>query len=166
MKLASLHGLQTAVHGSKRLLGLDVGVKYVGVAVSDPACRIAIPLDVLQLSQSTFSKSAEKLKSMAKDYNVAGFVIGYPISIAGLRCKQAVKVDNFVAIMRKTEKFEGLLYFWEDERFTSQVVSSMLKDYEIPRHILKPIVDKFSAVNILQIENDVFFLKVFLKVLT
>ncbi|MCO5595605.1 hypothetical protein L7F22_049650 [Adiantum nelumboides] len=150
MKLANLHGLQSALNGSKRLLGLDVGVKYVGVAVSDPACRIAIPLDVLYLSQSTFTQNVEKLKSMAKNYNVAGFVIGYPISVSGLRSTQAVKVDDFVATLRKTGRFEGLLYSWEDERFTSQVVSSMLRDYKIPGPALKPSLDKFSAVYILQ----------------
>ncbi|KAH6554600.1 hypothetical protein KP509_1Z322000 [Ceratopteris richardii] len=86
--------------------------------------------------------------------NVAGFVVGYPVSIAGLRGLQTVKVDEFVSRLRNTEAFEGLVYSWEDERFTSQVVASMLKDYDINPLILKHISDKFSAVNILQVWHD------------
>ncbi|KAH7434218.1 hypothetical protein KP509_06G006000 [Ceratopteris richardii] len=82
--------------------------------------------------------------------NVAGFVVGYHVSIAGLRGLQTVKADEFVSRLRNTEAFEGLVYSWEDERFTSQVVASMLKDYDINPLILKHISDKFSAVNILQ----------------
>eukprot|EP00250_Pteridium_aquilinum_P016156 c22968_g1_i1 orf=576-1061(-) len=156
MKLVNLHGLQNALQGQKRLIGLDVGVKYLGVAVSDPDCRIAIPLSVLTLTQSSFMKNMEELQSLAKYYNVAGFVIGYPLNISGLRSMQAVKVDDFVATLQKTKKFEGLLYFWEDERFTSQVVGSVLKDYNLAAHKLKPIIDKFSAVNILQACLDRF----------
>ncbi|KAH7284665.1 hypothetical protein KP509_34G065400, partial [Ceratopteris richardii] len=120
-----------ALNGGRRLLGLDVGVKHLGVAISDAECRIA------------------RTSRVIKD-NVAGFVVGYPVSIAGLWGLQTVKVDEFVSRLRNTEAFEGLVYSWEDERFTSQVVASMLKDYDINPLILKHISDKFSAVNILQ----------------
>lgn len=154
MKPVNLHGLQNALQGRKRLMGLDVGVKYLGVAVSDPKCRIAIPLSVLNLTQSTFSKNMEELQSLVEQYNVAGFAVGYPISISGLRSAQTVKVDEFVTAVQRTKKFDGLVYFWEDERFTSQLVESMLKDYDFRVHKMKPILDKFSAVNILQVCLD------------
>lgn len=150
----NLQGLQSALRGYKRLIGLDVGVKYLGLAVSDPDCRIAIPLSVLTLTQSSFMKNVKKLQSLAKQYNVAGFVIGYPLDLSGLRSKQAVKVDDFVTTLQKTGKFENLLYFWEDERFTSQVVESVLEDYDFNAIEHKAIVDKLSAVNILQVCLD------------
>lgn len=155
MRLVNLDELNRIVRSTKKgLLGFDVGVKHAGLAVSDPDCRIAIPLCVLQLKQSDFDSNVQKLHYLAKKYRVAGFVIGYPLDLAGLRNGQSVTVDDFVTKLRKTGKFANLCYFLEDERFTSMMVRSVMEDYTFQIHEHKGIVDKFSAVNILQVCLD------------
>lgn len=155
MKLVNLDELhRILLSGKKRLMGFDVGVKHVGLAVSDPHCRIAIPLSVLDLRQSALHANVSRILSWTKHYEIAGFVIGYPLDLAGLRNRQSVKVEDFVTILQQTQKFETICYFWEDERFTSKVVKSVMEDYAFGVVEHKGILDKFSAVNILQVCLD------------
>eukprot|EP00249_Psilotum_nudum_P011856 c23427_g1_i2 orf=192-596(+) len=103
-----------------RLLGLDLGDRYVGVAVSDPACAIALPHSVLILKSSTPFMTVNALDELVRKYSVSGIVVGYPLALAGLRRQQAVNVDYFIKDLEWTGRFENLCCFYEDERFTSK----------------------------------------------
>lgn len=72
--------------GSKkqaRLLGLDVGSKYVGLAVSDDQNRIAMPLSVLGRTKTNINLMADDFKTLVAKYSLAGFVVGYPFNLQG-----------------------------------------------------------------------------------
>jgi len=67
-----------------RLLGLDVGSKYVGVSVSDEKNRIALPLSVLCRTKTNVNLMADDFKTLVSKYSIAGFVVGYPFNLHGL----------------------------------------------------------------------------------
>uniref|UniRef100_A0A0E0FTK7 YqgF/RNase H-like domain-containing protein n=1 Tax=Oryza nivara TaxID=4536 RepID=A0A0E0FTK7_ORYNI len=66
-----------------RLLGLDVGSKYVGLAVSDDKNRIALPLSVLSRTKTNISLMADDFVTLVSKYSLAGFVVGYPFNLQG-----------------------------------------------------------------------------------
>uniref|UniRef100_A0A2N9J360 YqgF/RNase H-like domain-containing protein n=1 Tax=Fagus sylvatica TaxID=28930 RepID=A0A2N9J360_FAGSY len=109
-----------------RLLGLDVGDKYVGLAVSDTHNKIASPLSVLLRKKSNIDLMVDDFQSLA------------------------VQVKLFVDDLCKTRKLEGLNYTYWDESFTSKNVEILLKPLNLHPVQSKTIVDKFAAVGILQ----------------
>lgn len=132
-----------------RLLGLDVGDKYVGLAVSDPRNKIASPLSVLLRKKSTIDLMVSDFESLVSELSLEGFVVGYPFDrFRGTR--DAVQVNLFIDDLCKTRKLEGLKYTYWDERFTSKNVELLLKPLTLHPVQAKTIIDKFAAVGILQ----------------
>uniref|UniRef100_A0A1D1XU19 Putative Holliday junction resolvase n=1 Tax=Anthurium amnicola TaxID=1678845 RepID=A0A1D1XU19_9ARAE len=64
----------------RRLLGLDVGNKYIGLAVSDIKKRIASPLSVLVRKKSNIQLIADDFQKLVSEFSLAGFVVGYPFA--------------------------------------------------------------------------------------
>ncbi|PAN11762.1 hypothetical protein PAHAL_2G215400 [Panicum hallii] len=110
-----------------RLLGLDVGSKYVGLAVSDEKNRIALPLSVLSRTKTNINLMADDFKTLAVQVRL----------LAGELCK--------------TGKLDDLCYTYWDENFTSKCVEALLHPLNLKnRDEAKTITDKFAAVCILQ----------------
>ncbi|XP_042502116.1 putative pre-16S rRNA nuclease isoform X1 [Macadamia integrifolia] len=141
--------LKTNNLGQGRLLGLDVGHKYVGLAVSDPSNKIASPLSVLVRKQSNICLMAKDFQSLISELSLIGFIVGYPFDNQR-NTPDAVQVKVFVEDLRKTGKLEGLRYTYWDERFTSKSVELLLKPLNLHPVHSKTILDKFAAVGILQ----------------
>ncbi|KAL4196210.1 hypothetical protein AMTRI_Chr04g182200 [Amborella trichopoda] len=120
----------------QRLLGLDVGNRYVGLAISDPDNKIASPL------RTTYIQ--------VKEFSLIGLVVGYPLALQGTANPQAVQVKVFVEELHRTGQLDGLSYTYWDERFTSKSVEALLKPLDMHPVQFKTIVDKFAAVGILQ----------------
>lgn len=132
-----------------RLLGLDVGDKYVGLAVSDPDNKIASPLSVLIRKKTNMHLVAEDLQRMISELSLAGFIVGYP-SNRLWRHPHSVQVKIFIDDLCKTGKLEGVKYTFWDECFTSKNVELLIKPLKLPPTLSKTITDKFAAVGILQ----------------
>ncbi|XP_068647049.1 uncharacterized protein [Aristolochia californica] len=133
-----------------RFLGLDVGVKYVGLAISDPHNKIASPLSVLVRKKTKINLMAKDFSVLISEFSLAGFIVGYPFDSQGSRSVEAVPVKLFMEELRNTGKFEGLPYTYWDERFTSKCVEAFLRPLNLQHALSKAIVDKFAAVGILQ----------------
>ncbi|CAL2260182.1 unnamed protein product [Prunus armeniaca] len=103
-----------------RLLGLDVGDKYVGVAVSDIHNKIASPLSVLLRKKSTLDMMADDFQSLISELSLEGFIVGYPFD-RQRRSPDAVQVNLFIDDLSATRKLEGLKYTYWDEGFTSKL---------------------------------------------
>ncbi|PSS04168.1 Pre-16S rRNA nuclease [Actinidia chinensis var. chinensis] len=133
----------------RRLLGLDVGDKYVGLAVSDTSNQIASPLSVLLRKKSNIDLMAGDFQSLISELSLKAFIFGYPFD----RCRRspdAVQVKCFIDDLCKTGKLEGLRYTFWDECFTSKNVELLLKPLDLHPVMSKTIIDKFAAVGILQ----------------
>ncbi|OVA17058.1 Resolvase [Macleaya cordata] len=140
-----------------RLLGLDVGNKYVGLAVSDPQNKIASPLSVLVRKKTNMNLMAKDFQTLISELSLGGFVIGccYDRQRSSV---DAVQVKLLVEDLRKTGKLEGVRYTYWDERFTSKSVEFLLKPLHLHPVESKTIVDKFAAVGILQNHVEVIYL--------
>lgn len=133
-----------------RLLGLDVGHKYVGLAVSDTCNKIASPLSVLVRKKTNIDLMAKDLQTLVSQVSLKGFVVGYPFSFQGQSNVEAVQVKLFMEDIRKTGKLDGLYYTYWDENYTSKCVQALLDPLDLHPVESKTIMDKFAAVGILQ----------------
>ncbi|KAG8374939.1 hypothetical protein BUALT_Bualt10G0047700 [Buddleja alternifolia] len=136
-----------------RLLGLDVGDKYVGLSVSDPNNKIASPLSVLMRKKTNIELMATDFQSLVSELSLEGFVIGYPFD-RHKSSPDAVQVKLFIDDLSKTGKLKDLKYTFWDECFTSKNVEFLLKPLKLHPVQFKTIMDKFAAVGILQAYLD------------
>ncbi|KAH6799556.1 hypothetical protein C2S51_036040 [Perilla frutescens var. frutescens] len=132
-----------------RLLGLDVGDKYVGLSVSDANNKIASPLSVLVRKKTNIDLISTDFETLISGLSLEGLVIGYPFD-RQKSSPNAVQVKLFIDDLNETGKFEDLKYTFWDECFTSKNVEFLLKPLALHPVQLKTIMDKFAAVGILQ----------------
>lgn len=100
--------------GVGRILGLDLGERRIGVAISDPDRRLAVPLRILERQDD--ATDAQAIIDLARAEGVTTLVVGHPITLAGAAGAQAKRVEAFADRLAKAS---GLpLELW-DERFTS-----------------------------------------------
>ncbi len=97
-----------------RILGLDVGERRIGVAISTPEGGLAVPLRVLERSEE--SADLRAIAELARAEEVTTIVVGHPISLDGSRGAQARSIEAFARSLAETS---GLAVELADERFTS-----------------------------------------------
>ncbi|AIK96394.1 Holliday junction resolvase RuvX [Candidatus Odyssella acanthamoebae] len=129
----------------KRVLGLDVGNKTVGIAVSDASWLIASPLKLLKRANLTADIKA--LLSVYKDYNACCCVVGLPMNMNGTEGPQAGVVRSFIGFLLKQEDVP--VFLW-DERLSTVAVTRTLLEADLSRKRRAEVVDKMAATYILQ----------------
>ena len=120
-----------------RILGLDVGDKRIGIAISDENEIISAPLKVIKNDEN----SAEEIKKIADKYNIKKIIVGIPYTLKGEVGAQAKKVIDFTDAVVKNP---GIEIDYIDERYTTKIPSRYLNKYSRIKEI-----DKFSASIIL-----------------
>ncbi len=128
-----------------RILGLDVGSKTIGVAVSDPLGITAQGLPTIRRQHKR--KDFEQLLQLIRDYTVCEIVVGYPLRMNGAEGTQAVKMQDFAEELRR--KFKLPVHLW-DERLTSAQANRVLRESEMSIRRRGEVVDRLAAVLILQ----------------
>ncbi|CAA7626783.1 putative Holliday junction resolvase [Candidatus Terasakiella magnetica] len=129
----------------QRLLGLDLGTKTIGLALSDVRRTIATPFDTIR--RSKFTKDAETLLAIIDAQGVGGLVLGLPVEMdggEGARCQSA---RAFAANFMKMRDLP--ITFW-DERLSTAAVTRTLLDADSSRRRRAEVVDKMAAAYILQ----------------
>ena len=92
MPIGHLKNMLDIVPSYKRLLGLDLGEKTIGLALSDPMHSIATPLKVID--RVKFTKDIEELKKVITEYSVGGYVLGYPVNMDGTEGPRCQSVNT------------------------------------------------------------------------
>ena len=128
-----------------RVLGLDLGAKRIGIAISDPSRKIASPLYTLQ--RTKFTKDASKIKSLCHDDRVKGLVIGLPINMDGSEGKACQASREF---SRLFYEFSGLPILLWDERLSTIAITKTMIEADLSRQRQGEVVDKMAAAYILQ----------------
>lgn len=127
-------------------IGLDYGDRRTGVAKSDPTGLIASPLKTI--TATNVGETVKQVLSIIEEYQPAGIVIGYPISLsggsAGERCRV---IDSFIALLQK--KYAGPIYK-EDERFSSTEAEHIIHMHDQKTGKDKGRIDRMAAAIILQ----------------
>ena len=134
-----------------RIMGLDVGSKTVGVAISDPLGFTAQGLEIIQINEDQEKFGFERLGELVAEYKVDKFIIGLPKNMNNTVGPQGEKVLLFVKKMKKELDVEIVL---EDERLTTVSAEKMLISGNVRREKRKEIIDKVAAVYILQTYLD------------
>ena len=129
-----------------RLLGLDVGSKTVGVAISDELGITAQKLETIQIDESRYNFGMRPLKKLVRQYEVDGFVLGLPKNMDGSSVARSKAYGK-----RLEEKF-GLPVHYSDERLTTiESRRVLVEDAGIhDRKKRKQVIDQMAAVLILQ----------------
>ena len=128
-----------------RFLGLDIGEKTIGVAVSDELGWTAQGLTTIQ--RTSIRKDIEEVLRLAETYNVKGIVVGMPLRFDGSASQQTYLVHNFIE--RLTRDTDTPVHTW-DERLSTVAVERVLIDADMSRKRRKKVVDKLAAAYILQ----------------
>lgn len=135
-----------------RIIGLDVGEKTIGVAVSDPLCITAQGVTIIE--RVGIRKDAGKVIDYIKEYECERVVIGLPLSLDGTDSVQTEKVRDFRVMLENKLKSLGPLskvsVEWQDERFTTKIAEQVLINADVSRKDRKKVIDKQAAVIILQ----------------
>lgn len=127
------------------LMGLDLGTKTIGLAISDPDRRIASPL--LTIERTKFTADAEALLREAAARAIAGLVIGLPLNMDG---SEGSRVQATRAFARNLSRLTAMpMLFW-DERLSTAAVTRMLIEADTSRKRRGEVVDKMAAAYILQ----------------
>lgn len=128
-----------------RVLGLDVGSKRIGLAVSDPLGITAQGLETIRRQNKRLD--LEELGKIIRQYSVSEIVVGYPLRLSGAEGTQSEKMQRFAEDLRK--KFGLPVHLW-DERLTSSQANRLLREMELSIQKRAGAVDRMAAVLILQ----------------
>jgi putative holliday junction resolvase len=128
-----------------RVLGLDVGSRRIGLAVSDPLGITAQGLETLQRRNKRTDFAA--LEGVIRQYGVKEIVIGLPLRMSGEAGTQSARMREFAGELRK--RFKLPVYLW-DERLTSAEANRLLRETDLSIEKRAKAVDRMAAVLILQ----------------
>lgn len=126
----------------ERILGIDFGEKRVGIAISDPLCMIAMPLETIERK-----KIEEGINKILERFPVKHIVIGYPLRTNGKKGKRAEQVEKFAKKIKG--KFNIEITLW-DERYSTVEAERIMKDMNRKPSREKERVDRIAASLILQ----------------
>ena len=141
--------MRTFPKGS-RLLGLDVGKKNIGIAISDLGLKIASPNS--NLKRTKLKKDIESLEQIILDKNIGGLICGLPIKLDGSEGKACQSIRQFAKDVN-AELSIGIS-FWDERLSTVAVERVLIQEADLSRQRRAQIVDKVAAVYILQSALD------------
>ncbi|MDY4035520.1 MAG: Holliday junction resolvase RuvX [Streptococcus dysgalactiae] len=131
-----------------RIMGLDVGSKTVGVAISDPLGFTAQGLEIIKIDEEKEEFGFERLGELVKQYQVDQFVVGLP---KNMNNTSGPRVEASKAYGEKIESLFSLPVHYQDERLTTVEAERMLiEQADVSHGKRKKVIDKLAAQLILQ----------------
>jgi putative Holliday junction resolvase len=143
--IVDLFDLAENLPANQRLLGLDLGTKTIGLALSDVMLTIASPLETIR--RTKFTADAEQLLSLCARHEVGGLVLGYPLNMDGSKGPRAQASESFARNLQRLSDLPVALW---DERLSTAAVTRTLLEADASRRRRAEVVDKMAASFILQ----------------
>ena len=141
-----LEGFAAAAKGA--LMGLDLGTKTIGVAVSDPMWSVASPLETVK--RTKFTADAARLGEIAAARRVGGVILGLPVNMDGTEGPRAQSTRAFARNLAALPAFDGIeIGFW-DERLSTVAAERALLEADTSRARRSQVIDHVAAGFILQ----------------
>jgi putative Holliday junction resolvase len=140
-----LEALVSRLPAKARLIGLDLGTKTIGLAISDVERRLASPLRTLP--RGAFQRDADALSSIFAEFEVAGVILGLPLDLEG---RDGPRAQSTRAFARNLSARTVLPIAYWDERFSTAAVTRSLIANDVSRARRAQVVDKMAAAYILQ----------------
>ncbi|MBD8069251.1 Holliday junction resolvase RuvX [Bacillus sp. PS06] len=130
-----------------RVLGLDVGSKTIGVAVSDEMGWTAQGIETIKINEERQQFGLQRLGEIIKEYQVDSVVIGLPKNMNGTIGPRGEASQSFAALIESEFNVPTILW---DERLTTMAAERVLLEADVSRKKRKKVIDKMAAVMILQ----------------
>lgn len=146
MAIVELKEIKALVGRERRLLGLDVGTKTIGLALSDARLVIASPLKTIQ--RTRFSRDLEEMKRVVAENEVGGLVLGLPVGMDGTEGPRCQGVRQFAANL--LAGIDLPLAFWDERLSTAAVQRMLISEADLSRKRRREVVDRAAAAYILQ----------------
>jgi putative Holliday junction resolvase len=140
-----LEDLAAILPAKARLIGVDLGTKTIGLALSDVERRIATPL--VTLSRAQFRRDAEALSAQIRKFDAFALILGLPLAMDG---REGPRVQSTRAFARNFARLDPTpVAFW-DERLSTAAVNRALIANDVSRARRAEVIDKMAAAYILQ----------------
>jgi putative holliday junction resolvase len=141
----SLEELTGLLQRNDRLMGIDLGTKTIGLALSDVERRLATPLETIR--RVKYTPDVERMLALAEKHGVVAFVIGLPLNMDGTEGPRAQSTRAFV---RQTAPLARRPFIFWDERLSTAAVTRELIGQDASRAKRAEVVDRMAAAYILQ----------------
>lgn len=146
MAIVEMNNLRKTVKRGERLLGLDLGSKTIGLAISDSGFMIASPLETIR--RKKFTLDALALKAIIDERQIGGLVLGLPKNMDGSDGPRVQSTRQFAANL--LERFDIPIAFWDERLSTMAVERVLVNEADMSRRKRSAVVDKMAASYILQ----------------
>ncbi len=146
MPVYTITEIRSHLAKGQRLLGLDLGERTIGLALSDPGCAVASPIDTIR--RGKFTRDAEALIGIIADRGVGGLVIGLPVNMDGSEGPRCQSTRQFAANL--LTKIDIPVAFWDERMSTAAVERFLTDEADMSRKRRGAVVDKMAAAYILQ----------------
>ena len=146
MTIVEMNDLRKTVKRGERLLGLDLGSKTIGLAISDSGFMIASPLETIR--RKKFTLDALALKAIIDERQIGGLVLGLPKNMDGSDGPRVQSTRQFAANL--LERFDIPIAFWDERLSTMAVERVLVNEADMSRRKRSAVVDKMAASYILQ----------------
>ncbi|MCJ0847925.1 Holliday junction resolvase RuvX [Bacillus cereus] len=130
-----------------RILGLDVGTKTVGVAISDEMGWTAQGLETIKINEERGHFGFDRICELVKQYNVDKIVVGLPKNMNGTIGPRGEACQQFAENLRELLQLDVVMW---DERLSTMAAERLLISADVSRKKRKQVIDKMAAVVILQ----------------
>jgi len=146
MTILNLKNLKTSLKRHQRLMGLDLGSKTIGVALSDTLLSIASPYETIK--RTKFTKDANRLIDLIQEHDVGGLVLGMPYNMDGNEGPRCQSTRDFAINFKNLRDMP--IATWDERLSTSAVERMLVNDVDMTRQRRREVIDKLAATYILQ----------------
>ncbi len=146
MPVLDMPHFRAALPRGQRLLGLDLGSRTIGLALSDALLMTASPLETIR--RTKFGRDAEALLAVVAERGVGGLVLGLPLNMDGSEGPRCQSVRQFAANF--LARADMPLAFWDERLSTAVVERLLIEEADLSRRRRGQVVDKMAAAYILQ----------------
>lgn len=144
---ATVQQLIDSLPVGKRLLGLDIGDKTIGLAISDPLFMVASPLRTIVRGRK-LAPAIQEIKALVESEEIGGLLAGLPVSMDGTEGPRAQATRDLAREISAQSQLEYA--FWDERLSTSAIERILVNEADMTRKRRKDVVDKMAASYILQ----------------
>lgn len=148
MAIVELAALPAHLLPRTRLLGLDLGEKTIGVAISTTDLSLASPLKTI--ARTRFARDAVLLRQICEEHRIGGLVLGLPLNMDGSEGKRARSTRQFARNLEEIAGFTLPIALWDERLSTAAIERFLVEEADMSRRRRGQVVDKMAASFILQ----------------
>ena len=128
-----------------RLIGIDLGTKFIGIAISDVNQKVASPIKTI--NRTKFKIDADEITNIITSQNIIGAVIGWPVNMNGSQGKKCQQTNDF---RQAFKTYSNIPFLYWDERLTTVEAERTMLEGDLSRQKRKKYVNHVAAAIILQ----------------